>query len=62
MTTPAQPLSPDQKSGLLLAISQLDMLLEAFGNAPDRVKAAAKEFKEALNEWANGPKEGEKNA
>jgi hypothetical protein len=56
MTTPAQPLNPDQKAGILMAVSQLDMLLMAFGTAPERVQAAAKEFKEALNEWAEGPK------
>lgn len=56
MATPAQPqtkeLDATAKSALLLAISQLDMLVSAFGNAPERVKKAAKEFQDSLKEWA----------
>ena len=43
----------EEKSGLLMAISQLDMLVAAFGGAPDRVKNAAKEFRNSLQEWAD---------
>jgi hypothetical protein len=42
-----------RKNGLLQAVSQLDMLLAMFGEAPERVRKAAEEFKEALKEWAN---------
>jgi hypothetical protein len=42
-----------RKSALLQAVSQLDMLLAMFGEAPERVQNSAKEFKEALAEWAN---------
>jgi len=41
-----------QKAGLLQAVSQLDMLLSVFQNAPDRVKTAGKEFRDALEEWS----------
>lgn len=37
---------------LLQAVSQLDLLVANMGDAPDRVKAAAEEFKAALTEWA----------
>lgn len=37
-----------------MAVSQLDMLLAAFANAPERVQKAAIEFKDSLKEWANG--------
>lgn len=48
-----EQLTPDQKAGLLMAISQLDMFVNAIAqNAPDRVKKAAKEFKESLKEWS----------
>jgi hypothetical protein len=38
---------------LLLAVTQLDQLAVAFGEAPERVKNAAEEFKAALKEWAS---------
>jgi hypothetical protein len=41
-----------KKAGLLQAISQLDMLLSLFTEAPDRVKEAAEEFRNALKEWS----------
>jgi hypothetical protein len=41
-----------RKAGLLQAISQLDMLIQMFGEAPKRVLESATEFKEALKEWA----------
>lgn len=41
-----------RKAGLLQAISQIDMLIEFFGQAPARVKAAATEFRDALKEWS----------
>lgn len=56
MATPAQnpqPLDANQKAGVLLAVSQLDMLISAFANAPERVKKAAVELKKSLKEWAN---------
>lgn len=42
-----------RKAGLLSAITQLDMLLQMFGDAPERVKKAAGEFRDALKEWAD---------
>jgi len=42
-----------RKSGLLQAISQLDMLLQFFGEAPERVKKSAAEFRDALKEWSD---------
>jgi hypothetical protein len=35
-----------------MAVAQLDMLLQAFKEAPERVQKAAKEFQDALKEWA----------
>jgi len=56
LATPAKA-TPEQdaqrKAGLLAAISQLDMLLAMFGEAPERVKKAANEFRDSLKEWAN---------
>jgi len=49
-TTPEQDAM--RKAGLLQAIGQLDMLIQVFGEAPERVKNAAKEFRAALKEWA----------
>lgn len=43
-----------QKAGLFQAVTQLDMLLQFFPNAPKRVEAAGKEFRDALKEWADG--------
>lgn len=55
MATPAkQPIDANQKAGILMAVAQLDMLVKAFGEAPERVQKAAKEFQESLKEWANG--------
>jgi hypothetical protein len=54
MATTARVPTAEEKAGLLLAISQLNMLVEAFGNAPERVKKSAEEFREALKEWAEG--------
>lgn len=56
MATPAktQPIDAQAKAGILMAVSQLDMLIQAFGTAPERVQKAAQEFKDALKEWANG--------
>lgn len=42
-----------RKVALLQAISQLDMLIEFFGDAPERVQKSSKEFRDALKEWAN---------
>ena len=42
-----------RKSQLLLAVSQLDMLLQLFGESPERVQKSTAEFREALNEWAS---------
>ena len=56
MPTPIKE-TPEQtamrKAGLLSAVAQLNLLIGAFGTAPDRVVKAAKEFKESLVEWAN---------
>lgn len=58
MATPAkqvtQPIDPNQKAAILMAVAQLDMLVQAFTTAPERVLNAAKEFKASLEEWANG--------
>jgi hypothetical protein len=48
----ASPNDAMRKAGLLQAITQLDMLIQVFGEAPERVKNAAKEFRAALKEWA----------
>jgi len=55
MATPAQTpkLDANKKAMLLLAVTQLDQLAVAFGEAPERVKNAAEEFKAALKEWAS---------
>lgn len=53
-TEKPKELSAEEKSMLLLAISQLEMLVSAFQNAPERVKKAAVEFQDSLKEWANG--------
>jgi len=45
-------LNPQEKAMLLQAISQLEMLVLAFENAPERVKNASKEFRDSLKEWA----------
>jgi len=56
--TPAELLA-QQKDALLLAISQIDMFIEAvasdasgIGLPPERVQKAAKEFRDSLKEWA----------
>lgn len=41
-----------EKVMLLQAIAQLDMLVEMFQSAPERVKKSAVEFRDALKEWA----------
>lgn len=41
-----------RKAGLLQAVSQIDMLIQFFGEAPARVKLAATEFRDALKEWS----------
>ena len=46
--------SPLEKTKILLAASQLDMLVKVFTNAPERVQKSAIEFRDALKEWANG--------
>lgn len=38
---------------LLQAVSQLDLLVNAFSNAPERVRKSGKEFRDALEEWAS---------
>ena len=56
MATPAKPtptMDPNQKAMLLQGITQLEMMALAFGNAPERVQKAAKEFTDSLKEWAN---------
>jgi hypothetical protein len=42
----------NQKAMLLQAIAQLDMLVEMFSGAPEKVKTAAVNFRDALKEWA----------
>lgn len=42
-----------RKANLLMAVSQLEMLTQAFGEAPERVKKAAEEFQNSLKEWAD---------
>lgn len=42
-----------RRMGLLQAIGQLDMLIGFFGDAPERVRVSAKEFRDALEEWSN---------
>lgn len=58
MSSPTQQptekkMTPDEKAGLLIAITQLDMLVTAFQHAPERVKKAGIEFRDSLKEWAN---------
>lgn len=51
----APEVNPEQKSMLLMAVSQLDQLVAAFGeDAPETVKTKAVEFKQALQDWADG--------
>jgi hypothetical protein len=52
-TTGKEAEDAQRKAGLLQAVTQLDMLLQCFGDAPEKVKKTATEFKEALKEWAN---------
>jgi hypothetical protein len=56
LATPAKtpPLDSNGKATVLMAVSQLDMLIIAFGSAPEKVLKAAKDFRAALEEWANG--------
>ena len=45
-------MDPAQKAGLVQVLAQMDMLVLMFADkAPDRVKNAAKEFRDALQEW-----------
>jgi len=50
------PENPSQnaakKVALLQAVAQLDMLLQMFGDVPDRVKETAKAFRDSLKEWS----------
>lgn len=52
--TPAPALAAQQKDMLLMAVSQLDQLVLAFGDAPEPVKSSAAAFKQALQDWADG--------
>lgn len=55
--TPAQ--QAEVKAQLMMGIAQLDPVLSAIVEGqvpitvPDRVKAAAKEFRDSLKEWAD---------
>lgn len=51
---PVKPPTPDEKAGLLLAITQLDMLITSFAGAPEKVVNSAKDFKQSLQDWADG--------
>lgn len=51
---PAKTPTPEEKAGLLMAVSQLEMLVSAFQNAPERVRTASVELRDALQEWADG--------
>lgn len=53
-TQPTNQIDPQQKAAILMAVAQLDMLVQAFATAPERVLKSAKEFKASLEEWANG--------
>jgi hypothetical protein len=56
LATPTK-LTPEQdamrKAALIQAVSQLDMMLGVFGEAPEKVKKAAQEFRDALKEWSD---------
>jgi hypothetical protein len=56
MATPVKqpPINEVPKEAVLMAVAQLDMLITAFGIAPERVQKAAKEFRDSLEAWANG--------
>ena len=41
-----------RKAGLLQAVSQIDMMLQFFGDSPEYVKKAATEFRDALKKWS----------
>jgi hypothetical protein len=64
LATPVNPVpeSPEKiamrKAALMQAVSQLDMLLTMFSDAPEKVQKAAKAFRDALEEWSNGSESG----
>lgn len=58
VASPGLAVSPEQKAGILLAVSQMDMFLKAFnsqpGGVPEAVGAKALEFRQTLQDWADG--------
>lgn len=52
MSQQAQVDSAVKKAALLQAISQLDMLVQMFADAPDDVKKSATEFRDSLKRWS----------
>jgi len=51
------PETPEQaaarKIACLQAVTQLDMLIQMFANAPEYVKEDAKKFRDSLEKWSN---------